>query len=121
MLRQLLVLACFCLTACAQPGAGTPDDPLVQPGQTVQIGEMCGGMAGLRCAGAEAGRSYCHLEREAMCGAADQGGVCRERPQACTREHRPVCGCDGETYPNACQANAAGTSVASQGACAPQG
>jgi len=120
MRRSLFALFALMLAACAQPSDPGPSAPL-QPGAVVGLGEMCGGMMGLRCAGDEAKTAYCHLEPEAMCGAADRGGVCRETPQACTREYRPVCGCDGETYPNACQANAAGTSVSSQGACTPRG
>lgn len=47
----------------------------------------------------------------------DQPGECRFRPEVCTKELRPVCGCDGHTYGNACAAASAGVSVRHQGAC----
>ena len=44
-------------------------------------------------------------------------GQCSSRPQLCTREHDPVCGCDRISYSSACEAWAAGASVARRGAC----
>ena len=39
-------------------------------------------------------------------------------PMVCTMDWRPVCGCDGITYPNACSARAAGVPEFSDGECA---
>jgi hypothetical protein len=38
-------------------------------------------------------------------------------PMVCTMDWRPVCGCDGITYPNACGARAAGVPEFRDGEC----
>ncbi|MCE9578003.1 MAG: hypothetical protein K8W52_33030 [Deltaproteobacteria bacterium] len=74
---------------------------------------ICGGLRGAQCADG----SYCHFPIEATCGAGDQTGVCEPIAEVCAADVAPVCGCDGTTYSNACQAAAAGVSVVSEGAC----
>lgn len=76
-------------------------------------GMACGSRAGDEC---NAGQ-FCSYEARDMCGAADAPGRCMYRPQVCVQILKPVCGCDGRTYSNACVAAAAGTSVASEGPC----
>ena len=79
------------------------------------VGSECGGLRGAQCGAGQ----FCDFAPDAACGAADQTGTCRENPNFCTEQFDPVCGCDGQTYGNACAANAAGVSVASEGECAP--
>ncbi len=84
-------------------------------GMCVEPLQHCGGFTGLLCDEGE----YCHFELDQTCGFADQTGVCKPSPDFCIELFAPVCGCNGETYGNECKANAAGTSKAAAGECAP--
>ena len=56
---------------------------------------------------------YCATEP----GQCDGGGVCEPRPEVCPLFFDPVCGCDGVTYSNICDAASSGTGVAAEGVC----
>lgn len=94
--------------ACTAAADGVSVD---YPGECEE--ETCGGFAGLPCDEGE----YCNLAEGQGCDVADASGICRPRPEVCTDQYEPVCGCDGETYGNACEAARAGVPVASEGEC----
>jgi hypothetical protein len=94
------------LTAAENAAASSP--PPVNAG-----GQACGTRGAAAC---PAGL-FCEYSVDAMCGATDKPGHCASKPDVCTANAEPVCGCDGKTYGNACNAAAAGVSVKSNGAC----
>ena len=59
---------------------------------------------------------YCDWPDDS-CGAVDGAGQCRAMPDACIALYDPVCGCDGNTYGNACSASTSGVDVAYAGEC----
>lgn len=84
---------------------------------TRREGRSCGGHVMGPALPCNAGQ-YCAWKPEDVCGAADAPGTCQYKPQFCIELYAPVCGCDGNTYGNACKAASAGTSVVSTGPCA---
>ncbi len=78
------------------------------------IEEKCGGIAGKQCSSF---LKYCDFG--ATCGAGDQMGVCKPAGDVCAQVYEPVCGCDGKTYGNACEASRSHMSVVHKGECGP--
>ena len=81
-------------------------------------GAGAGAACGSRGLGPCAPGLLCIFDEKAQCGALDQPGTCVDmRGFRCGTLGAGVCGCDGQTYPNACVANTAGVSVLHEGAC----
>jgi hypothetical protein len=78
------------------------------------VSTTCGTIAGLSCRDDQ----FCRYHDSAVaCGGADGTGSCEPRPNDCSAELAPVCGCDGITHGNRCLAERSGTDVAHLGAC----
>ena len=141
-IRRLTTLAlCLGLFALASQGANKPTCQPVEPGLPVCLTAVdCDGLVpDVNCVGGWAcvdatcvwkcdggcsensdcvsSSAYGHYCAKAS-GDCKGTGSCEQQPSLCPAVYAPVCGCDGETYGNSCEAAAAGVNVASEGICA---
>jgi len=111
----LLLMVAVGWLGCMTGPAPEEGEPAVQTSEALSVSAaICGGPRDLQCRKT----AYCQTP-VGRCAGPKQFGTCHARPQICPDVFNPVCGCDGQTYANTCQAARAGTSVAHTGACAP--
>jgi hypothetical protein len=107
--------------ACTAAAAGVSVDHEGECGDpgALQLGDACGGFRPVGSPECDTGL-FCQHQAGALCGAADAPGECVLIPDFCAEIFDPVCGCDGQTYGNACEAAANLTGIFELGACEPR-
>ena len=91
----------------ALAATATPAGPAI-----ANLDEACGGPDKITCNSA----LFCHLP-DGQCSAPDAAGTCAKAPDFCMRVSRPVCGCNGKTYMNECEARHAKVAIDTSAAC----
>jgi hypothetical protein len=117
ILAIVLTIACGGKTSPPAGGTGGGGGPGSGGGGSGSGSDGAGQMCGTRGAAECPPEQFCNFEIGADCGATDKPGHCMKKPQLCPRIAAPVCGCDGKTYGNGCEAQSQGVGVKANGPC----
>jgi YVTN family beta-propeller protein len=113
---SLIIASCSALAQQVQHQAIALCQQAASTGGPIPIAldcpQVCGGIIGATCDDGE----FCEFP-VGTCDVSDRQGVCVEIPVACPDNVDPVCGCDGITYGNDCEADTVGVSIDHVGPC----
>lgn len=116
--RAFAPVALALLIACGAKAAPSQAGPEPAPGSAATPGGAASGQScGTRGAAACPADQFCSYGPGDDCGATDKPGHCMAKPTACPRIVAPVCGCNGKSFTNGCEAASAGVGVKDNGAC----
>ena len=110
---QRISLVALALTLAT--GLGCPRQNAAESTWDQRKGQICGSATNPRCGAGE----VCEIPA-GSCDKTDVTGTCVPRPENCTQDYTPVCGCDGSTYSNDCMRLMAGARKSHNGECEPK-
>jgi len=112
--KGLPAMVALMAIACSAEAPPAPSSDVATASQDSHWGHhFCGGSTNHECDDNE----VCVSFLSQSCPGPNAVGLCLPRPHQCPAVSDPVCGCDGATYGNLCEAAQNGAALAHRGAC----